>query len=179
MDMQKVEAKWNKKWEDEKAYAFDTSRIDKKKYVLEMFSYPSGAQLHAGHWFNYGPTDSWARFKRMQGYNVFQPMGFDAFGLPAENYAIKTGIHPETSTRQAMKDMEVQLKTMGATFNWEYEIKTCDPEYYKWTQWLFIQLYKNGLAYQKYSPVNWCTSCNTVLANEQVVDGVCERCKSP
>ncbi len=178
MNFKEIEKKWQKDWADKNIYKFDENKLDKKYYLLEMFSYPSAARLHLGHWWNFGLSDSFGRFKRMQGYNVFQPMGFDAFGLPAENYAIKTGIHPETSTRQAMKDMEVQLKTMGATFNWEYEIKTCDPEYYKWTQWLFIQLYKNGLAYQKYSPVNWCTSCNTVLANEQVVDGVCERCKS-
>jgi len=143
-----------------------------------MFSYPSGSQLHAGHWFNYGPVDTWARLKRMQGYNVFQPMGFDAFGLPAENFAIKTGIHPQDSTYKNIKTMEEQLKAMGAMFNWESEVVTCDPEYYKWTQWLFLQLYKKGLAYRKNAPVNWCPSCNTVLANEQVVDGACERCNT-
>ncbi|MGN0796339.1 MAG: leucine--tRNA ligase, partial [Christensenellales bacterium] len=178
MDYKTIEKKWQQKWADSKLYSFDKSRIDKKYYVLEMFSYPSGAKLHAGHWFNYGPADSYARFMRMQGYEVFQPMGFDAFGLPAENYAIKTGIHPEDSTLKNIATMEQQLKAMGATFDWDYEIKTCMPDYYKWTQWIFLQLYKHGLAYRKEAPVNWCPSCNTVLANEQVVDGACERCGS-
>ncbi len=178
MDFKTIEKKWQQKWADTKLYSFDKSRMDKKYYVLEMFSYPSGAKLHAGHWFNYGPADSYARFMRMQGYEVFQPMGFDAFGLPAENYAIKTGIHPEDSTLKNIATMEQQLKAMGATFDWDYEIKTCMPDYYKWTQWIFLQLYKHGLAYRKEAPVNWCPSCNTVLANEQVVNGECERCGS-
>ena len=174
----KIDEKWQKIWEENETYKFNPENLDKKLYTLEMFSYPSGAQLHAGHWFNYGPTDSWARFKRMQGYNVFQPMGFDAFGLPAENYAIKTGIHPHDSTIKNIETMEKQLRSMGAMFNWENEVVTCLPDYYKWTQWLFLQLYKKGLAYRKKAPVNWCPSCNTVLANEQVVDGECERCGS-
>ena len=174
----KIDEKWQKIWEENETYKFDPNKDGEKLYTLEMFSYPSGAQLHAGHWFNYGPTDSWARFKRMQGYNVFQPMGFDAFGLPAENYAIKTGIHPHDSTLKNIETMEKQLKAMGAMFNWENEVVTCLPDYYKWTQWLFLQLYKKGLAYRKKAPVNWCPSCNTVLANEQVVDGHCERCDS-
>ena len=174
----KIDAKWQKKWSEDETYKFDASNIDKKLYVLEMFSYPSGAKLHAGHWFNYGPVDSWARFKRMHVYNVFQPMGFDAFGLPAENYAIKTGIHPKDSTFKNIKTMEEQLKAMGAMFNWENEVITCSEDYYKWTQWLFLKLYEKGLAYRKNAPVNWCPSCNTVLANEQVVDGACERCNS-
>lgn len=178
MDMLKIEKKWRDKWENESLYSFDNTRLDKKYYVLEMFSYPSAAKLHAGHWYNYGPSDSFARFKRMQGYEVFQPMGFDAFGLPAENYAIKTGIHPKDSTYQNIATMEEQLKNINGSFDWNYEIKTCDPEYYKWTQWIFLQLFKNGLAYRKEAPVNWCTSCNTVLANEQVIDGKCERCQS-
>ena len=173
-----IDNKWQEKWEKEELYKFNPDKLDKKLYTLEMFSYPSGSQLHAGHWFNYGPVDSWARLKRMQGYNVFQPMGFDAFGLPAENFAIKTGIHPQDSTYKNIETMEKQLKAMGAMFNWENEVITCDPEYYKWTQWLFLQLYKHGLAYRKNAPVNWCPSCNTVLANEQVVDGCCERCNS-
>ena len=173
-----VDKKWQEKWEKEELYKFNPENLDKKLYTLEMFSYPSGSQLHAGHWFNYGPVDTWARLKRMQGYNVFQPMGFDAFGLPAENFAIKTGIHPQDSTYKNIKTMEEQLKAMGAMFNWESEVVTCDPEYYKWTQWLFLQLYKKGLAYRKNAPVNWCPSCNTVLANEQVVDGACERCNT-
>ncbi|MBQ7224262.1 MAG: leucine--tRNA ligase [Clostridia bacterium] len=176
MDYKAIEQKWNKKWEEDKLHAFDRAKSDKKYYVLEMFSYPSGANLHLGHWYNYGPTDSFARFKRMQGYEVFQPMGFDAFGLPAENFAIKTGIHPKDSTMKNIATMEGQLKAMGAMFDWDAELYTCDPEYYKWTQWIFLQLYKKGLAYQKLSPVNWCSSCNTVIANEQVIDGKCERC---
>jgi len=171
-----IEAKWQKKWEETKLYKFNRDNVDKKLYCLEMFSYPSGAKLHIGHWYNYGPTDSWARMKRMQGYEVFQPMGFDAFGLPAENYAIKTGIHPQDSTLHNIETMEKQLKAMGAMFDWDYEIKTCLPEYYKWNQWVFLQLYHKGLAYRKEAPVNWCPSCNTVLANEQVIDGCCERC---
>ncbi|WP_195986615.1 leucine--tRNA ligase [Clostridium sp. D53t1_180928_C8] len=173
-----VDKKWQKKWEETELYKFNPDAEGEKLYVLEMFSYPSGSQLHAGHWFNYGPVDSWARLKKMQGYNVFQPMGFDAFGLPAENFAIKTGIHPWDSTEKNIKTMEEQLKAMGAMFNWENEVITCTPEYYKWTQWVFLQLLKNNLAYRKKAPVNWCPSCNTVLANEQVVDGACERCST-
>lgn len=173
-----TDKKWQKKWEDTKLYGFDTDKIDKKLYCLEMFSYPSGANLHVGHWYNYGLTDSWARMKRMQGYNVFHPQGFDAFGLPAENYAIKTGVHPKDSTYKNIATMENQLKKMGATFDWDYEVITCDPVYYKWTQWIFLKLFEKGLAYRKKAPVNWCPSCKTVLANEQVVDGACERCKN-
>ena len=173
-----IDKKWQNKWEETNLYKFDENNLDKKLYVLEMFSYPSGSQLHAGHWFNYGPVDSWARFKKMQGFNVFQPMGFDAFGLPAENYAIKTGVHPWDSTVENIKTMEAQLKAMGAMFNWDHEVVTCDPNYYKWTQWLFLKLYEKGLAYRKKAPVNWCPDCATVLANEQVLDGACERCSS-
>lgn len=176
MDIVSVEQKWNKFWEDNGINDFDKNRMGKKYYVLEMFSYPSGSNLHVGHWYNYAPSDTFARFKRMQGYNVFQPVGFDAFGLPAENYAIKTGVHPEDSTLKNIKTMEKQLRSLGAMFDWNSELYTCSPDYYKWTQWLFIQLFNHGLAYQKESPVNWCTSCNTVIANEQVVDGKCERC---
>ena len=143
-----------------------------------MFSYPSAAKLHLGHWYNYGPTDSFARYKKMKGYEVFQPMGFDAFGLPAENYAIKTGIHPKESTEQNIRNMEQTLREMGAMFDWDAEVKTCEEDYYKWTQWLFLKLYEKGLAYRKEAPVNWCPSCKTVLANEQVVNGACERCGS-
>ncbi|TGY43643.1 leucine--tRNA ligase [Clostridium sartagoforme] len=173
-----IDKKWQDKWEETKLYKFDPNKEGEKLYVLEMFSYPSGSQLHAGHWFNYGPVDSWARMKRMQGYNVFQPMGFDAFGLPAENFAIKTGIHPKDSTDKNIETMEKQLRAMGAMFNWENEVITCNPDYYKWTQWVFLKLYEKGLAYRKKAPVNWCPSCNTVLANEQVVDGECERCST-
>lgn len=178
MDLKTVEKKWQKLWEDKQSNIFDKTSLSNKLYVLEMFSYPSAAKLHVGHWYNYGPTDSYARFKKMQGYNVFQPMGFDAFGLPAENYAIKTGIHPKDSTLKNIETMKVQLKAIGAMFDWSAELETCLPDYYKWTQWMFLKLYENGLAYRKQAPVNWCPSCNTVLANEQVIDGSCERCKS-
>ncbi|MBQ7374164.1 MAG: leucine--tRNA ligase [Clostridia bacterium] len=176
MDMKQIEAKWQAKWEKDKLNYFNKKNVDKKFYCLEMFSYPSASKLHLGHWYNYGLTDSYARFKRMKGYEVFQPMGFDAFGLPAENFAIKTGKHPELTTLENIDTMEGQLKAMGAMFDWNAEIKTCMPDYYKWTQWLFLKLYENGLAYRKEAPVNWCPSCNTVLANEQVDDGHCERC---
>ena len=179
LNLPEIEKKWQKKWADTGLYKFDKNSDKPKKYVLEMFSYPSGANLHVGHWYNYGLTDVYARYSRMKGFNVFHPMGFDAFGLPAENYAIKTGIHPKDSTLKNIETMERQLKEMGASFDWDYEIKTCLPDYYKWTQWCFVQLYKRGLAYRANAPVNWCPKCNTVLANEQVVDGCCERCGTP
>lgn len=178
MNTKQVEKKWQAIWEKEKIANFNPKNCNKKYYCLEMFSYPSAAKLHLGHWYNYGPTDSFVRYKKMKGYEVFQPMGFDAFGLPAENYAIKTGIHPKDSTEKNIANMEVTLKEMGAMFDWNAEIKTCNEDYYKWTQWLFLKLYKQGLAYRKEAPVNWCPSCKTVLANEQVVNGVCERCGS-
>ena len=171
-----IEKKWQKRWEEDHLYKFDPNSDKKKLYCLEMFSYPSGAKLHMGHWYNYGVTDTWARFKRMSGYNLFHPMGFDAFGLPAENYAIKTGIHPAISTDKNIETMEKQLKGIGGSWDWDYEVKTCKEDYYKWTQWMFLKLYEHGLAYKKEAPVNFCPSCNTVLANEQVISGACERC---
>jgi len=171
-----IESKWQKFWEENKTYKTDLSKTEKKLYTLVMFIYPSGAKLHIGHWFNYGPTDSWARFKKLQGYNVFEPIGYDAFGLPAENYAIKTGIHPLNSTLKNIEDIRGQLKSMGCMYDWDAELMTCAPEYYKWNQWIFLQMYKRGLAYRKNAPVNWCPKDQTVLANEQVVDGYCERC---
>ncbi|MBP5260910.1 MAG: leucine--tRNA ligase [Clostridiales bacterium] len=173
-----IDRKWQKKWEETQLYKYNPDAEGKKLYCLEMFSYPSGANLHLGHWYNYSLTDSWSRMKRMQGFNVFHPMGFDSFGLPAENYAIKTGIHPKDSTLKNIATMEKQLREMGATYDWDYELATCMPEYYKWNQWFFIQLYNKGLAYRKNAPVNWCPKCQTVLANEQVVNGECERCGS-
>jgi leucyl-tRNA synthetase len=173
-----VEKKWQKIWEESRSHETDFDTDLKKLYCLVMFLYPSGDRLHIGHWYNYGPTDTWARFKRMQGFHVFEPMGYDAFGLPAENYAIKKGVHPAVSTAENIKNIRVQLKSMGAMYDWSREINTSEPEYYKWTQWLFLLFYKNGLAYRKKAPVNWCPSCKTVLANEQVVDGRCERCES-
>ncbi len=174
-----TDQKWQKKWVETNLYKYDENAKGEKLYCLEMFSYPSGASLHCGHWYNFAPMDTWARFKKMQGYNVFHPMGFDAFGLPAENYAIKTGIHPKDSTLKNIDIMTKQLIAMGANYDWNYSLNTCDEEYYKWTQWIFVQLYKKGLAYQKEAPVNWCPSCQTVLANEQVKDGCCERCDTP
>ena len=173
-----VDKKWQKRWADTRLYSFRKERADNKFYCLEMFSYPSGAKIHVGHWFNFGLTDSYARFKRMQGREVFHPMGFDAFGLPAENYAISTGIHPKDSTYGNIETMRGQLREMGATFDWDYTLSTCDPEYYKWNQWLFLKLYERGLAYRALASVNWCPRCQTVLANEQVIDGGCERCSA-
>ncbi len=171
-----IESKWQKFWEEKQVYKTDFSNLDKKLYHLNMFIYPSGSKLHTGHWYHYGPSDSWARYKRLKGYNVFEPMGYDAFGLPAENYAIQTGIHPQDSTLKNIKDIKEQLKKIGCMYDWQAELMTCSPEYYKWNQWLFLQLYKKGLAYRKKAPVNWCPKDQTVLANEQVHDGKCERC---
>lgn len=173
-----VDRKWQKLWKEKETYKFDENNLKDKLYLLMMLPYPSGANLHIGHWFNYSIGDAWGRFKRMQGYNVFEPIGYDAFGLPAENYAIKTGIHPQDSTRNNIAKMDEQLREMGAMFNFESEITSCEPDYYKWTQWLFLKLYEKGLAYKKKAPVNFCPSCNTVLANEQVKEGLCERCSS-
>ena len=175
-NFKECEEKWQKKWEEEGIYNYKDDPNKEKLYCLEMFSYPSGAKLHLGHWYNFGVADTWARYKKMKGFNVFEPMGFDAFGLPAENYAIKTGIHPRISTEKNIDTMEHQLRKMGAMFDWSHEIVTCREDYYKWTQWMFLKLYENGLAYKKEAPVNWCDKCKTVLANEQVISGECERC---
>lgn len=171
-----IDKKWQEKWKKEGLYKYNPKSTKEKFYTMEMFPYPSGASLHLGHWFNFAPADSFARYKQMTGYNVFHPMGFDAFGLPAENYAIKTGISPQISTRKNIDTMKRQLEEMGVNYDWNYSVETCSPEYYKWTQWLFVKLYEHGLAYKKNSLVNWCDSCKTVLANEQVIDGECERC---
>ena len=176
-DFKTNDKKWENYWKEKDIYKFDKD-ADEKIYQLEMFSYPSGAKLHMGHWYNYSVPDAWARFKRMTGHNLFNPMGFDAFGLPAENYAIKTGIHPKDSTEKNIETMIGQINAIGGIFHWDNDVITCRPEYYKWTQWMFLQLYKNGLAYKKEAPVNFCPSCNTVLANEQVMGGECERCGS-
>ena len=172
-----IETKWQQYWEDNKVYQTDFSLSENKLYHLNMFIYPSGAKLHTGHWYHYGPSDSWARYQKLKGKNVFEPMGYDAFGLPAENYAIKTGIHPYDSTIANINEIRKQLKRMGCMYDWDAELMTCEPKYYKWNQWLFLQLYKKGLAYRKNAPVNWCPNDHTVLANEQVLsDGTCERC---
>ncbi len=174
-----VDKKWQEKWKKDGLYKYNPESPKKKFYTMEMFPYPSGASLHLGHWFNFAPADSFSRFKQMCGYNVFHPMGFDAFGLPAENYAIKTGISPKISTEKNIETMKRQLEEMGVNYDWDYSLETCKPEYYKWTQWIFTKLFEAGLAYKKNSLVNWCNSCKTVLANEQVIDGECERCGTP
>jgi len=174
-DFRRLESKWQKYWEEEGQYKVTETSTKEKYYVLEMFPYPSG-NLHMGHVRNYSIGDVVARFKRMNGYNVLHPMGWDAFGLPAENAAIKHGIPPSKWTWQNIANMREQLKSMGCSYDWDREVTTCHPDYYKWTQWLFLQMYHNGLAYKSESAVNWCPSCNTVLANEQVVNEGCERC---
>jgi leucyl-tRNA synthetase len=176
-DPQKIELKWQKYWAGKNLYrtVFDPSR--KKFYCLEMFPYPSG-EIHMGHARNYAIGDVVARYKRMRGYNVLHPMGWDAFGLPAENAAIKHGVHPSTWTYRNIDYMKNQLNRMGLSYDWEREVTTCSPEYYKWNQWFFLKLFEKGLAYRKFSFVNWCPSCTTVLANEQVIDERCWRCES-
>ena len=176
VEFKKIESKWQARWAKNKKLFTDYQKLDNKKYCLTMFCYPSGDKLHIGHWYNYGPVDSFARFLKMSGYNVFQPQGFDAFGLPAENYAIKNGIHPSVSTKSNIDTMRKQLNAIGGLFNWDKEVVTCSKDYYKWTQWLFLKLYENKLAYRKEALVNWDPVDQTVLANEQVVpDGTSER----
>ena len=177
---QVIEKKWQAKWEKDKLYRSVIDHSQPKYYALTMLPYPSG-DLHIGHWFSMTPSDARARFKRMQGFNVMFPMGFDAFGLPAENAAIKDGVHPMKRTFQNIERMRKQMRSMGAMFDWEREAVSADPEYYRWTEWFFIQLYKMGLAYRKMSTVDWCPHCNTTLAREQVwgEDRHCERCGTP
>ena len=177
-DFAAIESKWQKIWAEENAFKTYEDYDKEKYYVLEMFPYPSG-KLHMGHVRNYSIGDVVARFKKMAGYNVIHPMGWDSFGLPAENAAIKNGIHPAIWTDSNISDMHEQLQGLGLSYDWDREVATCKPDYYKWMQWLFIQFYNKGLAYKKESQVNWCPDCETVLANEQVVDGACERCKTP
>ncbi|MBS5334779.1 MAG: leucine--tRNA ligase [Anaerovoracaceae bacterium] len=177
-NFKEIEKKWQKYWEENDCFHTEEDESKKKYYCLEMFPYPSG-KLHMGHVRNYSIGDVVARFKKMDGYNVLHPMGWDSFGLPAENAAIKHGIHPNIWTWDNIKEMRKQLKELGLSYDWNREVATCHPDYYKWMQWIFIQFYKRGLAYKKENPVNWCPSCQTVLANEQVVDGCCERCKTP
>jgi leucyl-tRNA synthetase len=177
-DAQTIEQKWRDRWTQDELYRAHEVPGKPKWYALVMFPYPSAALLHVGHWYNYCPADAHARFMRMRGYNVMFPFGFDSFGLPAENAAIKSGIHPATSTMSNIETMRKQMATMGASFDWQREVITSDPDYYRWTQWIFLQLYKHGLAYKAQAAANWCPSCQTVLANEQVVDGQCERCQT-
>jgi len=174
-----IEKKWQKKWKETGLYKTDFNSAARPKYYnLVMFPYPSAAKLHIGHWYNFGGADTWGRYMRMKGYNVFEPIGFDAFGLPAENYAVKTGVHPQETTYKNIEYMREQLSAIGAMYDWDKEIVTSDPEYYKWTQWIFLKFFEAGLAYRKMAPVNWCPKCQTCLANEQVKDGKCERCGS-
>ena len=174
-----VEKKWQKVWDDEKAFAATNDYSKPKYYALVEFPYPSGQGLHVGHPRPYTALDIVARKRRMQGYNVLYPMGWDAFGLPTENYAIKNKVHPKIVTENNVKHFKDQLHSLGYSFDWDREINTTDPNYYKWTQWIFLKLFKAGLAYKKEMPINWCTSCKVGLANEEVVNGVCERCGAP
>ncbi len=178
-NFKEVEAKWQKKWEKEGTFNAKQDFTLPKWYGLVEFPYPSGQGLHVGHPRSYTALDIIARKKRMQGYNVLYPMGFDAFGLPAENYAIKNHVHPKITTEKNVEHFRNQLKSLGFSFDWSREINTTDPNYYKWTQWIFIQLFKHGLAYKTTMPINFCTGCKVGLANEEVVNGVCERCGSP
>ncbi len=175
-----VELKWQKKWADAKLYEIDFNSIkpEDKYYSMVMFPYPSGDKLHVGHWYNFAPADSFSRYMRMKGKKVFTPMGFDAFGLPAENYAIKTGVPPAESITTNVQTMITQLSRIGTMYDWSKTVNTSTPQYYQWTQWLFLQMFKHGLAYKKQASVNWCPKDQTVLANEQVKDGCCERCGS-
>ena len=177
-DYKAVEAKWQKVWEDEKTFHVEIDHSKPKFYALVEFPYPSGAGLHVGHPRSYTALDVVSRKRRQNGYNVLYPMGWDAFGLPTENFAMKNHIHPAIVTKKNVDHFREQLKALGFSFDWDREINTTDPEYYKWTQWIFLQLYKHGLAYKKEMNVNWCTGCKCVLANEEVVNGVCERCGS-
>lgn len=171
-----VEKKWQKRWEDNSDAQVKRTEKDKKYYCLDMFPYPSGSGLHVGHWRGYVFSDVYTRMKWLEGYNVLHPMGWDAFGLPAENDAIKKGIHPKTSTEKNIATFKEQLKAIGALYDWDKELNTTDPDYYKWTQWIFVQMFKAGLAYETDRPINWCPSCKTGLANEEVVDNRCDRC---
>lgn len=176
----KIEKKWQARWSKNKFSVWRTKDFDKKqkRYVLDMFPYPSGDGLHVGHVEGYTASDILTRYYRMKGFNVLHPMGWDAFGLPAENYAIKTKTHPSKIVAKNVKRFKEQLQSLGFSYDWSREINTTDPEYYRWTQWIFLQLFKKGLAYEAEVPVNWCPSCKTVLANEEVIDGKCERCSN-
>lgn len=177
-NFKEVEKKWQKSWDTNQPAKTKDSHKGKKYYCLDMFPYPSGSGLHVGHWRGYTLSDVYARKKWLEGYNILHPMGWDAFGLPAENDAIKKGIHPAVSSAANIANFKKQLKEIGAIYDWSKELNTTDPNYYKWTQWIFLQMYKAGLAYEADMPINWCVSCLTGLANEEVVDGACERCGS-
>ena len=172
-----IEQKWRDKWEATPINVNDGKKP--KYYCLDMFPYPSGSGLHVGHWRGYVISDVWSRYKMLQGYYLIHPMGWDAFGLPAENYAIKMGTHPKITTASNIKNIKRQINEIAAIYDWDMEVNTTDPNFYKWTQWIFVKMFKAGLAYEKEMPINWCPSCKTGLANEEVVDGCCERCGSP
>ena len=176
-----IEKKWREKWEENPVNVqYDENGNKKEKYYcLDMFPYPSGNGLHVGHWRGYVISDVWSRYKLQQGYYIIHPMGWDAFGLPAENYAIKMGVHPAKSTEANITNIKRQINDIAALYDWDMEVNTTDPNFYKWTQWIFVKMFKAGLAYEKEMPINWCPSCKTGLANEEVVDGCCERCGSP
>lgn len=171
-----IEKKWKEKWIENPINVEDEKK--EKYYCLDMFPYPSGSGLHVGHWRGYVISDVWSRYQILKNKYVIHPMGWDAFGLPAENYAIKMGVHPSKSTEQNIKNIKKQINEIAAVYDWEMEVNTTDPNFYKWTQWIFVQMFKKGLAYEKQMPINWCPSCKTGLANEEVVDGKCERCDS-
>lgn len=172
-----IEKKWKKKWEEHPINVDDGKKP--KYYCLDMFPYPSGSGLHVGHWRGYVISDVWSRYQVLKGHYVIHPMGWDAFGLPAENYAIKMGVHPAKSTAENVANIKRQINEIAAIYDWDREVNTTDPKFYKWTQWIFVQMFKKGLAYEKEFPINWCPSCKTGLANEEVVDGKCERCGTP
>ena len=170
----KIESKWQNIWEKEKTFKTEDDSSKEKVYILDMFPYPSGSGLHVGHPLGYTATDIYSRFKRLNNFNVLHPIGWDAFGLPAEQYAIKTGTHPRSTTEENIKNFKRQIKMLGFSYDWDREINTTDEKYYKWTQWIFLQIYKKGLAYEAKVPVNWCPELKAVLANEEVVDGKSE-----
>ncbi|MDP3991780.1 MAG: class I tRNA ligase family protein, partial [Candidatus Colwellbacteria bacterium] len=174
----KIEKKWAKKWQDSRIYEPDLKRAKNPYYNLMMFPYPSAEGLHVGNMYAFTGSDIYGRFQRMQGNDVFEPIGLDGFGIHSENYALKIGTHPAKQAKISEKNFYRQLQSIGNGFAWNERLETYDPEYYKWTQWIFIQLFKKGLAYRKKQSVNWCPSCKTVLADEQVIDGKCERCST-
>jgi leucyl-tRNA synthetase len=177
-DFKAVEKKWQHIWQKKLYGSTKPTGSGKKYYCLDMFPYPSGSGLHVGHWRGYVLSDVYARVKLLQGYNVLHPMGWDAFGLPAENAAIKEGLQPALNTAKNVANFKEQMQAIGAVYDWSKEVNTTDPKYYKWTQWIFLQMFKAGLAYEAMTAINWCPSCLTGLANEEVVAGGCERCGS-
>ena len=178
-DHRAIEARWQDRWEKGRTAEVDLRNAKSKVYMLMMFPYPSGDRLHVGHGRNYILGDALFRYLRMRGRRALNPMGWDAFGLPAENAAIQRGVHPRDWTLENIRVMKRQFRRWGILYDWSKELASCQPDYYRWNQWLFVKMFERGLAYKKRAPVNWCPSCLTVLANEQVVDGACERCGTP